>query len=623
MEQLSDKKLFTEFPPINTAQWEEKIAEDLKGADYQKKLVWKTHEGFDIKPYYRSEDLTNLNYLRSLPGEFPFTRGNGTNDWKIRQDIVVSDIENTNNSLLKILNRGITSPGLIVNDDVLETRDNLTRLLHEVHLDCISLNFISGRFSPRIFDLLVQLAKDRKLNTIELQGSFDYDPLGNLTVKGNFYNNETNDFQILKTFLEKTKDNLPLYRIIGVNGMAFGNAGATIVQQIAFALSAGNEYLSKLSDYGLTPDEIAPRMHFTFATGPDYFMEIAKLRAARHLWSKIVEAYRPKDIQVAKMFIHAVTQEWNKTVFDAYVNMLRGTTEAMSAALGGADSITVTPFDSPFAPASDFSLRAARNTQIILKEEAYFNKVADPAAGSYYIENLTDSIAMHAWELFLETENYGGYSKAFKSGKIRQMIAASASKKIKNFAKRKEVLVGTNQYPLFDEKMTDKVDPEVYNPLQDSLSVTHITVPLEQRRLAKELEDIRFQTEKSSQRPKVFMLTIGNQGMRSARAAFSCNFFACGGYEIYNNYGFDSIEDGVNAAKKQKADIVVLCSSDDEYALFAPMAYNLLNNSAALVVAGEPACKPELENAGIKNFISLRSDIVESLRHYHKILGIL
>ncbi|MBN2613111.1 MAG: methylmalonyl-CoA mutase small subunit [Bacteroidales bacterium] len=622
MEQLSEKKLFTEFPPITTAQWEEKIAEDLKGADYQKKLVWKTLEGFEVKPYYRNEDLNNLDYLQSMPGQFPFTRGTGNNDWEIRQDLAVDNIENTNSKLINILNRGVTSPGLIINEDNFSTGDWLYRLLHEVHPDCISLNYVSGRLSPRILELLVQFMKDRNLNTDLLKGSFDFDPLGNLTVNGNFYHSETEDFMILRSLLEKAKNHLPLYRILGINGLIFNNAGATIVQQLAFALSAGNEYLSKLSEFGFATDEIAQRMHFTFGVGPDYFMEIAKLRAARHLWAKIVEAYHPKNMKVAGMFIHAVTTDWNKTVFDPYVNMLRCTTEAMSAALGGAGSITVTPFDSAFAPASDFSLRIARNTQIILKEEAHFNKVTDPAAGSYYIEKLTDSIATHAWELFLETEDNGGYSHAFKSGTIRQMIAGAASKKIKNFTSRKETLVGTNQYPQLNEQMSGKIDPAIISP-QDNISKTRIAEPLQQKRVAKELEDLRFKVELAPKRPKVFMLTIGNPAMRRARAAFSCNFFACGGYEIIDNNGFNNIEEGVKAASDAKADLVILCSSDEEYARYAPEAFNLLNKNIMLVIAGEPPCKPELENAGITNFISLRSDIVETLKYYHKSLVIL
>lgn len=622
MEQLSDKKLFAEFPPVSTTDLEEKIMQDLKGADYNKKLVWQTPEGLNVKPYYRAEDLKHLKYLQTIPGEFPFIRTGKTNlnEWEIRQDIIVNNIESANKYVLHILERRVTSPGFKINSTIIGSEKKLSQLLGGMRIDCISLNLLAGKDSPKIVNFLVRLAKNKQLKADELTGSFDFDPLGHLSTTGNFYSGETEDFETLKTLINQAARSLPLYKIINVNGLNFSNAGSSIVQELAFSLSAGNEYLSKLTETGIKIDEIANRMQFCFGIGSNYFLEIAKLRAARLLWAKIVEAYNPDDKKHAKMYLHAVTAGWNKTLFDPYVNMLRSTTEAMSASLGGADSLEVTPFDSAFTSASGFSSHIARNTQIILKEEAYFNKVIDPSAGSYYVENLTDSIAEFAWKLFLEIEEKGGYIEAFKTGIIQKMIAETVDHRLQNIATRKEVLLGTNQYPHFNEIMGNKIDSKVYYQ-QEVNADTVIAEPLIQIRGSQEFEKLRLQTEKTKKRPKVFLLTIGNTAMRKARAAFSCNFFACAGYEIINNYGFQTVKEGMKAAFTTKADIVVLCSSDDEYSVFAPQA-NDLKQDTILVIAGEPACKPELERKGIKNYVSMKSNMIEVLRYYHKLLGI-
>jgi methylmalonyl-CoA mutase len=411
------------------------------------------------------------------------------------------------------------------------------------------------------------------------------------------------------------------FKLITVSGHHFSNAGASVVQELAFVLSAGCEYLSVLEELGVKPDIAAPRMQFVFGTGSNYFMEIAKLRAARTLWSKVVESFGGSEAS-CKMYIHSVVTEWNKTIYDSYVNMLRSTTEAMSATLGGTDSLEVTPFDSPYAQASDFSSRIARNTQIILKEEAHFDKVVDPAAGSYYIENLTDQIAEHAWALFIEIEGKGGFSEAFQSGFIQEKIKQTASQRLKAIATRKEVLLGTNQYPNTNEHAADKTDIEKFSLAFDDGGFKRIAEPVKPFRGAMEFEILRLSVEKAEKIPVAFMLTIGSPAMRKARSNFSGNFFSCAGYKIIDNNGFVTPEAGVKAAFECGANIIVLCSGDDEYATFAPQVHELVDNKAILVIAGEPACKTELEAKGIKNYISLRSNVLDTLKYYNNLLGI-
>jgi methylmalonyl-CoA mutase len=303
--------------------------------------------------------------------------------------------------------------------------------------------------------------------------------------------------------------------------------------------------------------------------------------------------------------------------------MLRTQTEAMSAALGGAHSITVLPFNAIYEDTTEFSERIARNQQLLLKEEAHLDKIADPSAGSYYIESLTNSIADQAWKLFLEIQEKGGFSAAFQEGFIQNEINSMSAKRNQNIALRRENLLGTNQFPNFTEKIIRELDASVFQPMDLSDESSEVET-LKPYRGAQAFEALRYKTDvyaKENKRPVAFMLTIGNLAFRKARAQFSCNFFAVAGFEVIDNNGFATAEEGVAAAKAKNADVVVVCSSDDEYAEIAPKVAELLDNEI-LVVAGNPACKAELEEKGITNFIHLKSNILEDLKAYQTKLGI-
>jgi methylmalonyl-CoA mutase len=303
--------------------------------------------------------------------------------------------------------------------------------------------------------------------------------------------------------------------------------------------------------------------------------------------------------------------------------MLRTQTEAMSAALGGAHSITVLPFNTIYEEPKNLSERIARNQQILLKEEAYLDKIVDPSAGSYYIENLTASLADGAWKLFLEIQEKGGFIAAFREGFIQNEIKQMAAKRDKNIALRRENLLGTNQFPNFTEKITKDFDGSLFEAVDLSDENAEVET-LKPYRGAQAFEALRYTTDmysKTNKRPVAFMLTIGDLAFRKARAQFSCNFFAVAGFTVIDNNGFATVEEGLTEAKTKEADIIVLCSSDDEYAVFAPEAAALLNNEI-LVVAGAPACQTELEEKGITNFIHLKSNILEELKAYQEELGI-
>ena len=303
--------------------------------------------------------------------------------------------------------------------------------------------------------------------------------------------------------------------------------------------------------------------------------------------------------------------------------MLRTQTEAMSAALGGAHSITVLPFNAIYEDPTIISERIARNQQILLKEESYFDKVSDPAAGSYYIETLTNSLVEQVWKLFLTVQEKGGFIAAFRQGFIQKEIKEMAAKRNLNIALRRENLLGTNQFPNFNEKITAEFDGSLFEPVDLTEEDADVET-LKPYRGAQDFEALRYTTDvysKSNKRPSVFMLTIGNLAMRKARSQFSCNFFAVAGFTVTDNNGFDTIEEGVAAAKAAGADIVVLCSSDEEYPELALKTAELLKKEI-LVVAGDPACRPELEEKGVKNFISMKSNILKELQGYQEMLGI-
>ena len=299
--------------------------------------------------------------------------------------------------------------------------------------------------------------------------------------------------------------------------------------------------------------------------------------------------------------------------------MLRTQTEAMSAALGGVDSIVVTPFDAPYEVPTEFAERIARNQQLLLKDECHFDRMVDVAGGSYFIEELTNALAGQAWKLFLAIEEEGGFLAAAKAGSVQNTINETNASRHANAGKRKEFLLGTNQFPNFTEKSEGK------QPLEACCKGCgcESNIPaIETSRLASDFESLRLTTEKAAKTPVAFMLTIGNLAMRQARAQFSCNFLAAAGYQVIDNLGFKTVEEGVDAAIAAGADIVVICSSDDEYAEYAIPAYKYLNGRALYVVAGAPACTEELKAAGIENFINVKSNQLETLKEYNAKLGI-
>ncbi len=619
----SKAKLFTDFSPTTKEKWIEKIREELKGKD-PKKLVWKTKGGVSVDPFYVKEDIKNLDYLDSYPGNFPFTRGIDSEGyiWNIRQDIFVDNVKAANKLSVSAINNGVESIGLLFKNARDYGQEEMVELFKNLAIDKYEINFEANKGSTNLLKNLKDYVRKTYKKPDNINGSLGFDPLKNLNLNGKFCKSKKYTFDKSDELIRMSED-FKNFRIISINARDFHNSGSTISQVLGFALAQANEYLSELTNRNLSIDRVSNKIKFNFAVGSNYFMEIAKFRAARYLWANIVNEYHPVSKNSAKMLIHAETSLFNKTLFDQNVNMLRSTTESMSAILGNVNSLTVFPYDKSFKEDSNFSNRIARNIQILLREESFFDKVVDPAAGSYYIEKMTDEIIKDAWKIFLDIENRGGYIQCFLDNYIQDSISLVAQQRDMNISQRKEILVGTNQFPNQNEISEDKDRPEVI--VTNDLEINNLDAqPLTLYRGAEAFEELRLRTERAGVKtPKVFLFPFGKPAMSKIRATFSSNFFACAGFEIVDKFGFDTMEDGVKECIKSEANIVVLCSSDEEYEETAIQLYDKLKDKAIVVIAGYPKeIIDKLKSAGLKNFIHMRSNVLEILNELQEEMGI-
>lgn len=616
------ERLFGEFSPISKQEWLERVTADLKGAPFDKKMVWRTTEGFNLQPMYRREDIAEYASTKALPGEYPYIRSTKMdNEWLVRQDIKVSDPTAANAKALDLLGKGVTSLGFNIPKKILSI-EVLETLFHDIDLTAIEINLTTC--VSRAVDLVQLFAEylaKHRIDATKVVGAFDYNPYKRELLKGMV---SSDRYDTMAAML-RAAEGMPQMRLYAVDAHLLSNAGAGCVQELGYALAWGAELLDRMIDRGFKLEEVAPRIKFNFGISANYFMEIAKFRAARWLWAEVVGAHGEQyKGDVAKIRQHAITSQWNLTIYDAHVNLLRTQTETMSAAIAGVDSIMVLPFNIAYEAADDFSERLARNQQLLLSEESHFDKVVDPAAGSYYIETLTQQVAQHAWTLFGSvSDGEEGFEGYVTSGRLQQDLKAENDKRHTYVAQRRETLLGTNEFPNFHETAKDKLaTPQVSTGGCGCSHGSEATIePLRLDRGASQFEDLRLTTERSHQ-PIVFMLTIGNLAMRLARSQFAGNFFGCAGYKLIDNLGFDTVQEGIDAAMAAHADVVVLCSSDDEYEQYAPEAFKALGGRAQFVVAGNPACTDQLRELGIEHFVHVKSNVLDTLRHFNEILGL-
>lgn len=618
---MENHKIFEEFPPISVQEWENQIMKDLKGADYEKKLVWKSPEGLTLKPYYTREDLVKK--VEGGAGFFPYQRGyhKEGNAWKIVQNIDSTILADANSMAVDALDKGADAVSFTL--DYINEQEELAFLLKNIDLQEKSIHFISFHSYSILFDLLIKEVQRRKYDPTTLKGSFNFDPFSYYLLHGEYYNSLEDNMNELECLLKTVRESKLDYSVINVNGQHFHNAGATAIQELGFTLASAQAYLQMMVERGFKAEDVVPKMRLTLSIGPSYFVEIAKFRAARLLWSKIVSQYGVSE-EKAKITIHAVSGMFNKTIYDLQNNMLRNTTEAMSAVLGGANEITILPHDFTLKPSDGFSNRIARNVQLLLKNEAHFEKVADVAGGSYYIEALTNDIASHAWNNFLKIDEVGGFVIAMENGLIKSEIEKNASAKRSSIAQRKNTLVGINNYPNLNERLLSELKKSISTPIVSEKA-------LKLFRVTEEFEQIRMSTEKyvseGNKQPLVYLSEFGNLAMRKARAMFSTNFFGVAGYAIYEQTDFSGIDQTIREILDKKSNIVVLCSSDEEYGETGIEMVKALRKASAellIVVAGNPAEMIEaLKEAGANEFIHVRTNLLESLSGFQKKLGVI
>jgi methylmalonyl-CoA mutase len=573
----------SEFPPITTGEWEDAIRKDLKGADYARKLIWQTGEGFSAKPYYRAEDAAGLEQLNAAPGDFPYMRGTrSTAGWRIREDIAAIVPEEACLAARDAVTSGadeIAFSGVKIGND-----SDLGLLL--TNLANIPLHFANA--DEAVLRLLVErLSKRQHGATI----STGWDPAVNLDFAAEITSSSPADF-------------VPFT----IHGEDFEEAGASNVEELGFALAAATDFLAEMQDRGIPIDRVANSVAFSFSIGASFFIQIAKFRAFRMLWARVVESFGGNR-ELGRACIHARTSDWNKTIYDPHVNVLRATSEAMAAVLGGADSISIAPFDACYKSPDAASLRLARNTQLILRHEAHLACVADPGGGSYFLEVMTDAIGRRSWELMQEIELAGGFRNAYGSGLIVQKIERSRATKEEAVSSRRSVLTGTSRFANPAEVALNRIDP---------------TRAEHARRGAQVYEQLRLRTErhvlKTESAPRILLAEIGDLKMRTARSHFVADFFACAGLSAVTRQFSEAVQIALC-----EADLIVLCSSDGEYLkqasdLFIDLKKN--GRETPVVIAGNPDRAEEFVALGVADFVHLRSNPVEFFSHWLRRLGI-
>ncbi|RME79763.1 MAG: methylmalonyl-CoA mutase, partial [Chloroflexi bacterium] len=673
----AEERLFEEFPHPSYEEWRRMVEKQLKGVPFEHRLVTHTYEGIAIQPIYRQEDIADLPHLDSLPGFPPYVRGRNLlghvrRPWAVAQELPYRTPAEFNRSIRADLERGQTMVNMVFDRATLfgrdpdeadmgdvgrgglsiATVDDLARALYKVNLEETPIFLQATSAALPITALLMALVRRQGISPTRLRGCIGMDSLHTLVSTGSFPRSLQGAYDRMANLIGWVQQYAPHMRVVNVHSQAYHDGGANAVQELAFAAATGVEYIRALLQRGLTIDEIATRFCFSFSVGTNIFMEIAKLRAARLLWARIVAAFGGSE-SAQRMAVHVRTSSWNKTIYDPYVNMLRTTVEAFAGVAGGADSLHVGPFDEPLGLPDEFSRRIARNTQLILLHESQLNRVIDPAGGSWYVEKLTDELARKAWALFQEVEKRGGMAQALQDGFPQAEVARTADQRLKNIATRKDVFIGTNVYPNLDEKPLEvmQVDYEdlharrsryvaqyrtsmdstrntlVMQKLNDILNArgpeaieaaieaalagatlgeiahalrtgdeTPITIqPIPAQRGAEMFEALRAASDvhavRTGARPRVFLANLGPVAGYKPRADFAADFFQVGGFEVVTNDGFPTVPRAVKAALESEAQVIVVCGPNEVYPPKVPRLARAIKRkqpNAIVIVAGRP-----------------------------------
>ncbi|GAA0262705.1 methylmalonyl-CoA mutase family protein [Saccharothrix mutabilis subsp. mutabilis] len=587
MEPTGELALAAEFPAPDREQWLELVQGVLRksGAVFDS-LVTTTYDGIRLEPLYTADDTAPP---AGFPGLAPFTRGGkpqgAVEGWDVRQLHRVAD----RNAVMADLENGVTSLWLKT------PKDKLDDVLAEVYLDLAPVVVDAGADFRATGLEMLRIWDRRPVLASQVRGNVGADPIGVQARTG-----QQADFEALKDLVEKAKD-FPDLRVVVVDGLPFHEAGGSDAQELGASLAAGVAYLRALTDLGLSPQNAVRLLEFRYAATADQFLTIAKFRAARRLWARVTEVAGAPAPQVQ----HAVTSPAMMTRRDPWVNMLRTTVAAFGAGVGGADSVTVLPFDHAIGLPDDFARRIARNTQSLLLEESRVAGVIDPAGGSWYVEKLTDDLAHAAWAWFREIEAVGGLPNAFPL--VTDKIAETWAKRSENLADRTDAITGVSEFPNLTEQ-----------PVKREKAPEEPSGGLPRIRYAQAYEVLRDAADAAPERPKVFLATLGPVAAHTARATFAANLFQAGGIETPAAGATKTVEDVVNAFKASGARIACLAGSETSYAeLAAPVADALRAAGAERVLlAGKKS------DARIDEYVYTGCPALRVLEHTFEFLGV-
>lgn len=652
MSSTTTEKLFAGFSPATDAEWRKVAEESLDGAPFEKKLITRTSEGIDLQPIYSRADGEKLGLGESWPGLAPYVRGaealgSRNQGWWYCQDLGCVEAGAFNAALRHDLERGLNAvtltldtatrlglnPGAAAPGQVRDAGISLADVaavelaLQGVDLGAVPLFAQAGIAAPAVTKLLTDWLVRSGRPAATLQGAVLGDPFAEWLRHGSLPVSLESAFDGLAALTAGVqRDGLRL-RTIGIDAGLWAESGAHAVQELAFGLATGVEYLRAMAARGVDLDTAAPRVLLTGALGSNLFMEIAKLRAARLVWSRAVAA-AGGGAEAQRLVIHGRTSRWNKTVLDPHVNLLRTTCEAFAGVVGGCAGLQVGAFDECLRPSDEFSRRLARNLQIILAEECQLGRVIDPAGGSWYVETVTQQLAAKAWALFQEVERRGGMAAAIRDGYPQGLVEKTAADRIAAVESRRDGIIGTNLHPNLREKLP--VRPTMLRPAP--IPAPGGVKTLVPRRRAEPFETLRQRSEawlvRTGTRPRVFLAGLGPRKQHAARADFSSAFFAAGGFESVSGKGLDTPEAAARAALESGAPVVVICSTDDTYPVLVPPLAGALKAAAKpplVVLAGLPAT-PELQqqfkSAGVDEFIHLRANCAKLLASFQDQLGL-
>jgi methylmalonyl-CoA mutase len=674
---MNSEKLLEEFAPVSFDDWRQLVEAELKGAPFDKRMFTATYEGITLRPIYRQEDAAGIVHVNSFPGFAPFVRGTSAagyavQPWEISQEISSSSPAEFNHAARNSLSRGLSALNMVLDAATRQGKDpdwaqpeeighgglsiatlaDLDRALEGIDLERTSIFVRSGASAMPFAALLAALAKKRKKNIGGLRGCIEMDPLGVLAHAGTLPQSLSSAYDEMAALTGWAASRAPRLQTVCIHSRAWHEAGGSAVHELAFTLATAVDYFRAMNQRGLDVDMVAPRVRCAVTVGVRFFMEIAKLRALRMLWSRVVAALSGSE-QSQKVSLHVRTSLWNKAALDPYNNLLRASVEAFAGVLGGCQSMQVGAFDEVARQPDEFSQRLARNTQLILQKECHLDHVIDPAGGSWYIECLTDELARRAWALLQEIEKQGGMESAMRNGFPQKTVAAAAAERIKSASLRRETIVGVNQYAdAYEAPLAPSaVDPANFHKRRVQQVASHRTglednesqavleklgnivnekgvqlfeacvdavsagatlgeitrairindspgtpfTPVCITRPAAPFERLRAAanlfTSRTGHKPAVFLCNMGSLREHKARADFARGFFSAGGYEVISPSGFKSPEEAAKAFASSKASIAVICSTDENYpALVPPLAQALqaVRPNVILVLAGYP-----------------------------------